>query len=102
MRVTWSKGHSRVPAVGIAVIATSFMNLPFAYSVSLHDARSQTSPETSKAQIPSNTVLTDVAFSSLSRGYGLFTVLGSVMCSDRVGFTDDGGASFSLPISVAS
>jgi hypothetical protein len=56
----------------------------------------------SRSAIPLNTRLTTVAFLNTLRGYGVFNVLGSVACSDRVGLTTNGGATFSPPVSVVS
>lgn len=73
-----------------------------ANSASLTSAHSPTSDVTGKTAIPANTRLASIAFFNPSRGYGVFTAQGPVACSDRVGLTNNGGATFSVPVPVVS
>lgn len=87
---------------GIAVTSLLLVTSSVEISAAIDAAHSPKSNMASRSAIPLNTRLTTVAFLNSSRGYGVFNVLGTVMCSDRVGLTTDSGATFSTPEFVVS
>jgi photosystem II stability/assembly factor-like uncharacterized protein len=102
MRVTWSQRRFLVLAVGAAVISLSLVNSSVASSALSQRTQSFESHASAKSAIPENTSLTDVAFLNPSIGWGLFSVVGSVTCSNRVASTANGGSTFSTPVNVVS
>ena len=101
MRIARHLKFFRVLAVSCAAVSGSLLISSVAYSVSLHAVQS-TPNATGKTAIPSNTRLTSIAFLNPSRGYGVFTVQEPVTCSDRVGPTINGGATFSMSVPIVS
>jgi photosystem II stability/assembly factor-like uncharacterized protein len=85
-----------------AAISIPLFISPAANSVALDKAHPSTLKMASRTAIPLNTRLTTVALLSPSHGYGVFSVLGTVTCSDGVGLTNNGGSTFSTPVTVVS
>jgi hypothetical protein len=102
MRVTITQRYWPKVAVVITVATALLVTMSVPISASTDATRSPNSTMASRSAIPLNTRLTTVAFLNTLRGYGVFNVLGSVACSDRVGLTTNGGATFSPPVSVVS
>jgi photosystem II stability/assembly factor-like uncharacterized protein len=102
MRIARTRRHLLVLATSLAVVILSLVTSSVAYSALPQSAQMHSTHDVARTAIPEDTQLTDVSFLNPSVGWGLFSVQGSVTCSDRVAITANGGSTFSTPVNVVS